>query len=963
MVPLVVVRPAPTRRPARERGCESLESRLCLALTFGTPLTYPMSNGQFTSSDLALGDFNADLVVGFAGRSQPSSNPVGGLAVFLGSGGGFFAAPTVYGNVPASGTNTVAVGDFNNDGKDDLMNGIYRSGAGTYPVTHALRRGNGTGGFQSPNSTFGSGLRAPRYVVTDFNGDGIDDLAYTDIVSGDRPVLDIKTGITNSGFSTIRYPLPTTAAYLLGAGDFNGDGVVDLAVAASGSANVMIWIRTPAGGLAFPPPVPLPANVQSLAVVDANGDGRKDLLVAMVNNQLAVLPGKGDGGFDTHLTPASSAGPVDRFTTGDFDGDGKLDVAVANWISHTVDVFAGSGAGTFAPPVTFAVPTNSAPTSIVAGDYNKDGRLDLAVASRSNAALTVLLNTSPPADATPPTAQLVTAPLTVAGRFFPPVDVIYSDNVAVNRSSVGSGDVVVTGPNGYNQTSHIFSTTLVGGSQVRARYSVNGPASGFTNAAANGTYTVTLKPNRIKDATGNFVPGGVIGTFQVNVPPDNVPPTTTLASAQNVTIGGGSAYRFSVVHTDNVGVLAHGQNVGGPVGVTGPNGQSLAGAYLYRVFPPDGSPLAYDYVVQAPGGAWDPADNGTYTLSLLPDALFDTSGNAGVPKALGTFQVNVPAGTGSITATVYDDANANGVQDAGEGPLVFRQVYLDVNNNGLPDGGDPIKFTSSSGAATFANLPAGNYVLRAIPAVSVLAGERQTDPASGAGHTIPLAQGAAASRALGITGLPGVVRAEFAHQATPHALKIVFNRNVSDTLGVEDLAVVNLATGLPVFPDEYRYDPITDNKIIEETATFTFDGVLPDGNYRAILSAAGITDASGTGISGATTFDFFVLAGDANHDRTVNFADLLALAKNYNGTGKTYAQGDFNYDGIVNFADLLTLAKSYNKSLPAPPPATAPATATATADLRSASSRSNFSTTPAPRPVPVQPKPSPLKRR
>ena len=67
-------------------------------------------------------------------------------------------------------------------------------------------------------------------------------------------------------------------------------------------------------------------------------------------------------------------------------------------------------------------------------------------------------------------------------------------------------------------------------------------------------------------------------------------------------------------------------------------------------------------------------------------------------------------------------------------------------------------------------------------------------------------------------------------------------------------------------------------------------------------------------------------SGDANLDATVNFADLLALAKNYNTSAKYWFHGDFNYDGTVNFADLLSLAKNYNQSLPADPVPGAPAT-------------------------------------
>jgi hypothetical protein len=66
-------------------------------------------------------------------------------------------------------------------------------------------------------------------------------------------------------------------------------------------------------------------------------------------------------------------------------------------------------------------------------------------------------------------------------------------------------------------------------------------------------------------------------------------------------------------------------------------------------------------------------------------------------------------------------------------------------------------------------------------------------------------------------------------------------------------------------------------------------------------------------------------SGDASLDGVVNFADLLALAKNYNGSARHWFEGDFNYDGTVNFSDLLALAKNYNQSLPTDPVPGAPA--------------------------------------
>ncbi|MFT3784979.1 MAG: CARDB domain-containing protein [Tepidisphaeraceae bacterium] len=133
-----------------------------------------------------------------------------------------------------------------------------------------------------------------------------------------------------------------------------------------------------------------------------------------------------------------------------------------------------------------------------------------------------------------------------------------------------------------------------------------------------------------------------------------------------------------------------------------------------------------------------------------------------------------------------------------------------------------------------------------------------------------------------------------------------------------DITVTNLTTGQVVGAGQKRglTGPSGD------TAILFFDAGLANGNYRATFNAGTITNPQGRSNQTASNVDFFVLAGDANHDRTVNFSDLLALASNYGKSGYPidYTQGDFNYDSTVNFSDLLVLAASYGQSLAAPPP-------------------------------------------
>jgi hypothetical protein len=120
---------------------------------------------------------------------------------------------------------------------------------------------------------------------------------------------------------------------------------------------------------------------------------------------------------------------------------------------------------------------------------------------------------------------------------------------------------------------------------------------------------------------------------------------------------------------------------------------------------------------------------------------------------------------------------------------------------------------------------------------------------------------------------------------------------------------------------------------------------LPDGNYRARLLGAGITNSGGVALDGDNDntsggthiFDFFHLSGDANHDRHVDFNDLVILAQNYNQAQKAFAEGDFNYDSGTDFNDLVMLAQRYNTSLPA---AAAAAEAATPAPVPAASSPS-----------------------
>jgi hypothetical protein len=164
---------------------------------------------------------------------------------------------------------------------------------------------------------------------------------------------------------------------------------------------------------------------------------------------------------------------------------------------------------------------------------------------------------------------------------------------------------------------------------------------------------------------------------------------------------------------------------------------------------------------------------------------------------------------------------------------------------------------------------------------------------------------------------PVVLSSSFDFNAPKPRIRVQFSEDVSASLTKEDLNLLNTTTGQTIAASSIAlvYDKST------QTATFTFPGLtgsLPDGNYRARIAAGSVSDAAGNPLPTDFTLNFSVLAGDADGDHAVGFADLVAVAQHY-GTmsGATVAQGDFNYDGAVDFSDLVMVAQKYGTSLPA----------------------------------------------
>jgi hypothetical protein len=236
-------------------------------------------------------------------------------------------------------------------------------------------------------------------AVGDFNCDGRADLAVANealpnTASGNVSVL---LGDGSGGFAAAVNFTPGHEPESVAVGDFNGDGRADLAVANYLSNNVSVLLGDGSGGFTAPVNFAAGEGPVSVAVGDFNGDGRADLAVAnealpnTASGNVSVLLGDGSGGFAAAVNFGVGAFPY-SVAVGDFNGDGKQDLAVANAGSANVSVLLGDGSGAFAAAVNFAA--GDEPSYVAVGDFNGDGRADLAVANDFSNYVSVLLNTT-----------------------------------------------------------------------------------------------------------------------------------------------------------------------------------------------------------------------------------------------------------------------------------------------------------------------------------------------------------------------------------------------------------------------------------------------------------------------------------------------------------------------------------------------------------------------------------------
>jgi hypothetical protein len=239
------------------------------------------------------------------------------------------------------------------------------------------------------------GDNAPYSVaVGDFNGDGILDVAEVNELPAGS--VEILLGNGNGTFRLAATYAVGVQPYYATTASLRNNGILDLVVGDSLSDNV--WVMLGNGDGTFQSPVAYPTGGRPVHVSTWRFDGRNLDILALTGNGaycncIEVLPGAGDGTFGAAIdTPVPYNINGLAIATGDFNNDGKLDVAVSGGegISSQVDILLGNGDGTFTADGYYSV--GGTPQSIATGYFTRDKtKLDLAVANEAGSSLSVLL--------------------------------------------------------------------------------------------------------------------------------------------------------------------------------------------------------------------------------------------------------------------------------------------------------------------------------------------------------------------------------------------------------------------------------------------------------------------------------------------------------------------------------------------------------------------------------------------
>ncbi len=368
-------------------GAVAPASAQTFPVTFPAPTTFATGCATCAASavSVATGDFNGDGKLDVVNIDYGSN-----LNVMLGKGDGTFQTPISL-NL-ANGINTyfaLAVGDFNGDHLPDVALWTYSQTTGNFEVHIFLGNGTGSltynGTYSAPNS--GNFSPGPNSIVaSDVNGDGKLDLVA---MTPDNGVFVFL----GNGDGTLRAPVAYTTVCGgsiincggLAVGDLNGDGKPDLALNTNATTGGGMSILLNNGNGTFGTPTYYPVGISgvlaanSIAIGDVNGDKKPDVIITGSSVSAIVYLNQGNGTFAVKGTVGSV--PIyatNNVVLADINNDKKLDIVIPDGLGD-VFTFYGTGKGTFTagPAYPLQAQTNGGNYVVAVGDFNGDGTLDL----------------------------------------------------------------------------------------------------------------------------------------------------------------------------------------------------------------------------------------------------------------------------------------------------------------------------------------------------------------------------------------------------------------------------------------------------------------------------------------------------------------------------------------------------------------------------------------------------------
>ena len=219
---------------------------------------------------------------------------------------------------------------------------------------------------------------------------------------------------------------------------------------------------------------------------------------------------------------------------GTYNGNPFPATATVAGVVPGVDTTPAASLENVSPTLTYYAGTNTSGTNL-GGALPRPGTYTVVASFAGSAdykAANSASETFAIVDTTPPTVSAISAPnAKIGGGTSYTFTVTYSDKVAVNVSTLGNSNIVVTGPGGFSQDATLVSaSSTTNATLVTATYRIL-PPGGIWSKTGNGTYTIAINAGQVTDTGGNPVAAGTLGTFTVNAVPDKIAPTAKLAAA------------------------------------------------------------------------------------------------------------------------------------------------------------------------------------------------------------------------------------------------------------------------------------------------------------------------------------------------------------------------------------------------------------------------------------------------